>query len=247
MFIWCQHPRRGPAPLQHPLQKLIIISEDCFYKPLSINECILFVRGVGFLFVGSHTTLCTWRRALCSRSIVYTHFVVETYVSCFPCINISNRWLVLGRTAWACGSVIAVASLYITSDFVILCCVDRGIALCRLSLQESCEVSELTGCAQTRGREDERFHLIVCVYELSWLVFWKKYKKLHLGRDCFSVRCMELFCFFESTFHELLTSRTERLVVGMDVVWIKFVRYFSVISCPILHRFIGKMLDCLPR
>jgi hypothetical protein len=40
--------------------------------------------------------------------------------------------------------------------------------MCRLSVQESWEVSELrvTGRAQTRGREDEQFLLTVCIHEL---------------------------------------------------------------------------------
>lgn len=60
-----------------------------------------------------------------------------------------------------------IASSNIGCDFVILCCVGRGIAMCRLSMQGSCEVSELTGPAQTTGSEDEQFLLIVCIYEFA--------------------------------------------------------------------------------
>jgi hypothetical protein len=51
-----------------------------------------------------------------------------------------------------------------------VCCVGRDNAMCRLSVQESCEMSEITAGAQTsESGEEERFLLIACPYELPGL------------------------------------------------------------------------------
>jgi len=58
----------------------------------------------------------------------------------------------------------------ITWYFVILCCVVRDNSMFRFSVQESCEVSELTGGAHTSERgEEELFLFIACPCELPEL------------------------------------------------------------------------------